>query len=130
MISPLGRCRFVRWNRIGPLAILRDLRPRAAQREGSISMEADMTRLLIVAGFALAAMGTQARAQSLPIQNLIGVQLDLLEMCQGMRADDPHSDDACNASQKVTDLLSKLGYCADKPYHWERCGRRKVGASL
>ncbi len=40
------------------------------------------SRLLIVAGFALAAMGTQARAQSLPIQNLIGVQLDLLEMCQ------------------------------------------------
>ena len=130
MISPLGRCRFVRWNRIGPLAILRDFRPRPAQREGSISMEADMTRLLIVAGFALAAMGTQARAQSLPIQNLIGIQLDLLEMCQGMRADDPHSDDACNASQKVTDLLSKLGYCADKPYHWERCVRRRAGASL
>jgi hypothetical protein len=93
-------------------------------------MEADMTRLLIVAGFALAAMGTQARAQSIPVQNLIGIQLDLLEMCQGMRADDPHSDDACNASQKVTELLSTLGYCADKPYHWERCGRRKSGASL
>jgi hypothetical protein len=116
---------------ISPARTLQDRpRSRAPRRDRSISMEADMTRLLIVAGFALATMGTQACAQSLPIQNLIGIQLDLLEMCQGMRADDPHSDDACNASQKVTELLSTLGYCADKPYHWERCGRRRAGASL
>ena len=75
---------------ISPARTLQDRpRSRAPRRDRSISMEADMTRLLIVAGFALATMGTQACAQSLPIQNLIGIQLDLLEMCQGMRADDP-----------------------------------------
>ena len=82
-----------------------------------------MTRLLIVAGLAFAATAAQARTQSLPIQDLIGIQLDLLELCQGIRADDPRSDEACNASRKVTDLLSKLGYCADKPYHWGRCAK-------
>ena len=88
-----------------------------------------MGRLLIVAGLALFATGAQARTQALPVQDLIGIQLDLLEMCQGMRADDPRSDEACNASQKVTELLSKLGYCADKPYHWGRCGRSKAQGS-
>ena len=88
-----------------------------------------MTRLLIVAGLALAATGAQARTPRLPIQDLIGIQLDLLEMCQGVRADDPRSDEACSASQDVTDLLSKLGYCADKPYHWGRCGKGKTQGS-
>ena len=88
-----------------------------------------MTRLFIVAGLALAATTAQARTQSLPVQDLIGIQLDLLEVCQGIQADDPRSDEACNARQKVTDLLSKLGYCADKPYHWARCGRAKVQGS-
>lgn len=88
-----------------------------------------MRRLLIVAGLALAATGTQARTQSFPIQDLIGIQLDILEVCQGMRADDPGSDDACGASQKLTDLLSKHGYCADKPYHWARCGRARTQGS-
>ncbi|MBV8184049.1 MAG: hypothetical protein JOY76_05110 [Hyphomicrobiales bacterium] len=85
-----------------------------------------MRRILIVAGLALAGTGAQARTPSVPIQDLIGIQMDLLEICQGTRSDDPRSDEACNASQKVTDLLSKLGYCADKPYHWGRCGRGKL----
>jgi hypothetical protein len=88
-----------------------------------------MRRLLIVAGLALAATGTQARTQALPIQDLIGIQLDLLGVCQGMRADDPRSDEACGASQKLTDLLGKLGYCADKPYHWARCARGRTQGS-
>ncbi|MBV8448775.1 MAG: hypothetical protein JO094_03140 [Hyphomicrobiales bacterium] len=85
-----------------------------------------MIRLLIVAGLALAATGAQARTQSLPIQELIGVELDVLEMCQGLPPNDPRSDDACAASQRLTELLRKLGYCADKPYHWGRCGWGKV----
>lgn len=94
-----------------------------------------MARFSMIAGFALGAaflgavsLGAApppARAQSILVQDLIGVQLDLTEMCQGLRADDPHSDEACNASSKVGDLLGKLGYCADKPYHWERCARRR-----
>jgi hypothetical protein len=84
---------------------------------------------LIVVGLALAATGAQARTQTIPIPDLIGIQLDLLEVCQGMRADDLRSDDACGASQKVTELLSKLGYCADKPYHWARCGRGRTQGS-
>ena len=88
-----------------------------------------MRRLLIVAGLAVFATGAQARTPALPIQDLIGIQLDLLEMCQETPADDPRSGEVCNASQKVTDLLSKLGYCADKPYHWARCGRAKAQGS-
>ncbi len=88
-----------------------------------------MRRLLIVASLALAAPGAQARTQALPIPDLIGIQLELLEVCQGIRADDALSDEACGASQKVTELLGKLGYCADKPYHWARCGRGRAQGS-
>jgi hypothetical protein len=88
-----------------------------------------MTRLLIVAGLALAATGAQARTPTVPSQDLIGIQLDLLEICQGIRAGDPLSDEACGASEKLTNVLSKLGYCADKPYHWARCGRGRTQGS-
>jgi hypothetical protein len=84
-----------------------------------------MTHRSVIAGFALAAAIVPARAQSAPAQDLIGVALDLTEMCQGMRADDAHADEVCNESLKVNDLLGKLGYCADKPYHWSRCARRR-----
>jgi hypothetical protein len=84
-----------------------------------------MTRAFIVTGFAFAVAVTPARAQSVHAQDLIGIALDLTEMCQGMRVDDPHSDEVCNERLKVDELLGKLGYCADRPYHWGRCARNR-----
>jgi hypothetical protein len=49
-----------------------------------------------------------------PAHDVISIYSDLNEMCRGWSGDDPHTDEACQVRNKVSNLLKRMGYCFGK----------------
>lgn len=83
---------------------------------------------LVIAGVGVWSESAAPQAGAEPAKQLLSAYQSLNELCRGGPGDGPSTDKACEAREKVSKSLKRIGYCFGKRGQsgaeawWHQCG--------